>query len=159
MLLLQSMEALVADDYISQSVYDGMSAILFLPIMQTLSVVEYNTTISSDPAKAGSNTNPWLYRTANMYVWAFGMGSRTSYLGVVVAIAGVLVVLVQFVLGLVDRRRYRSVTQLLVAALEHSPQGEFDGQEHNEKEMARVRFHIQDATDNAGKFHYHSQRK
>lgn len=61
----------------------------------------------------------------------------------------------QVVLGLFDRRRYRSPTQLIVAALEHSPKGEFEGKQHDEKAMARVRFHIKDDGDHTGKFSFY----
>lgn len=137
-------------------------AVTYLPILQTLSMIEYettNTTIVGKITKAmtdGRRQQPVLYRNANMYVWAYGMSSRTAYLGVLVALLGSLVVLTQFFMGLVYRRRYRSPTQLLVAALEHAPKGEFDGREHDEEEMARVRFHVRDAAHTAGKFSFYS---
>lgn len=140
-------------------------AITFLPVLQTLSMIEYETTIQTPTPKKLTKAliddpvNPVLYRKADMYVWAYGMSSRTAYLGVLVAILGVLVVLTQFVLGLVDRRWYRSPTQLLVAALEHAPKDEFKGlereEEHNEEKMARVRFHVRAADTKAGKFTFH----
>ncbi|KAK5127514.1 hypothetical protein LTR85_006853 [Meristemomyces frigidus] len=134
-------------------------AVTALPVLETLSMIEYMTrnTMAKKITKAmiDDPNTPVLYRNANMYVWAYGMSSRTAYLGVLVAILGCMVVLTQFVLGLVSRRRYRSPTQLLVAALEHAPKGEFDGREHDEAEMARVRFHIQDAAHTAGKFSFH----
>lgn len=58
---------------------------------------------------------------------------------------------------LVDRRRYSSPTQLLVAALEHSPQGGFEGREHDEATMAKVWFHaLGDKHRSAGKFSFNS---
>lgn len=83
------------------------------------------------------------------------MGSRTSYLGASVGLLGCAVVLAQVILGFVDRRRYRSPTQLLVAALEHAPRGEFEGKGHNEVAMAGVRFHIQDDGNHLGKFSFY----
>ncbi|KAK6396629.1 hypothetical protein LTR65_008527 [Meristemomyces frigidus] len=161
----------IMQDILDRSLYDPdhtsafeyinaeYQAVTSLPVLETLSMIEYvtlNTTAKKvTQAMIEDETTPTLYRNANMYVWAYGMSSRTAYLGVLVAILGCMVVLTQFVLGLVSRRRYRSPTQLLVAALEHAPKGEFDGREHNEAEMARVRFHIRDAANTAGKFSFH----
>ncbi|KAK5745153.1 hypothetical protein LTR17_001605 [Elasticomyces elasticus] len=135
-------------------------AIAYVPALQTLSIIEYSTSnlTQAKPTKAmiEDKEHPLLFRTALMYVWAYGMGSRTAILGVVVAMMGVAVVLAQFFLGIFDRKSIRSTTQLLVAALEHAPQGEFGGREHDEAEMARVRFHLQDAEEKAGKFTFHS---
>jgi hypothetical protein len=70
----------------------------------------------------------------------------------VVVLLGVAVVLAQMVLGFVDRRKYRSPTQLLVAALEHTPSNEFANVEHNEAKVARMRFHVQGTMTTAGKY-------
>ena len=110
----------------------------FLPIMHTLSLIDHSTTLVPEGTKTTDENRPVLLRNGRMYVWAYGLGSRTSYLGAAVAIAGCLVVVWQFVLGFIDRRRYRSPTQLVVAALEHSPRGEFEGKQHDENAMARV---------------------
>ena len=53
-----------------------------------------------------------------------------------------------------DRRRHKSPTQLLVAALEHFPANEFKKVEHDEAEVARVRFRVQATMANAGKFSF-----
>jgi len=165
LLVLQVMQGMLdgSDFDHDDPAWDALNAIAYLPIMQTLSVIDYNTTFVPNAAKTGTLANPYLYRNANMYVWAYSMSSRTAYLGATVAIAGALVVVVQFVLGLVDRRRYRSIAQLLVAALEHSPRGEFErrelyGGQMEESEMARVRFHIRDASHKTGKFTFHHRR-
>ncbi|KAK5134276.1 hypothetical protein LTR08_006820 [Meristemomyces frigidus] len=138
--------------------YYQLMAITAIPMLQTLSLVDYEITdYNTDKitkALLDDKTHPVLYRNANMYVWAYGISSRTAYLGLAVTILGCAVVLTQFVLGLVTRKRYRSPTQLLVAALEHAPKGEFDGREHDEPEMARVRFHMQDASHTAGKLSF-----
>lgn len=129
-----------------------------LPVIQALSLIDFTTeqpgTASSFtlPSKRGDPNHPVLTRNAKMYVWAYGLGSRTSKLGVVVALAGVAVVLVQIVLGFIDRRKYRSPTQLLVAALEHAPASEFANLEHDEVKVASMRFHVQGTRDNAGKY-------
>jgi hypothetical protein len=127
----------------------------FLPIMHTLSMIDHSTTPVPEGTKTTDEDHPVLVRNGRMYVWAYGLGSRTSYLGAAVAIAGVLVVVWQFFLGFIDRRRYRSPTQLVVAALEHCPRGEFEGKQHDEKAMARVRFHIKDDGSHTGKFSFY----
>ena len=126
-------------------------------VMQTLSLIDHSTTLTNDTSTASEDdpVHPRLTRYAQMYVWSFGLGSRTSFLGVIVAIAGAVVVVWQFLLGIFDRREYRSPTQLLVAALEHSPQGEFSNKRHDEKEMSRVRFHIKDDHARAGGFSFY----
>jgi hypothetical protein len=129
--------------------------VTFLPIMNTLTMIDHSTTLVPQGYKSEDVNKPVLTRNARIYVWAYGLGSRTSYLGVAVAIAGALVVVWQFVLGFFDRRRYRSPTQLVVAALEHSPRGEFEGKQHDEKAMARVRFHIKDDSGHTGKFSFY----
>lgn len=124
--------------------------------MQTLSLIDYTTTEATGPinSRIEEKAHPYLRRNAKMWVWAYGMTSRTAIMGATVAIAGVLIVLIQFVLGFVDRRRYRSATQLLVAALEHAPQGEFNGMEHahDEEGVARVRFNVRQHGGTAGGF-------
>lgn len=129
--------------------------ISFVPVMHSLSLIDHATNFVPQGTRTEDASLPVLVRNARMYVWAYGLGSRTSYLGAAVAIAGALVVVWQFFLGLYDRRRYRSPTQLVVAALEHSPKGEFDGKQHDEKAMARVRFHINDDSGHAGKFSFY----
>ena len=129
--------------------------VTFLPIINTLTMIDHSTTPVPQGYKSEDVDKPVLTRNARMYVWAYGLGSRTSYLGAAVAIAGVMVVVWQSVLGFFDRRRYRSPTQLVVAALEHAPRGEFEGKQHDEKAMARVRFHIKDYSGHAGKFSFY----
>ena len=126
-----------------------------LPVIQTLSLIDFTTLDYADSKRASSNANvshPHLTRNARLYVWAYGLGSRTSKLGVVVVLLGVAVVLAQLLLGFIDRRRYRSPTQLLVAALEHTPSNEFANVEHNEAKVARMRFHVQGTMTTAGKY-------
>ncbi|KAK4983808.1 hypothetical protein LTR50_007010 [Elasticomyces elasticus] len=112
-----------------------------LPVIQTLSLIDHSVKNVSSTS-APDTRYPRMTRNARLNVWAYGLSSRTSYLGIVVAIAGCLVVLIQVVLGLVDRRPHKSSTELLIAALKHPPGGEFTNVPRNEKEMARVRFHL-----------------
>ncbi|KAM0721113.1 hypothetical protein Q7P37_003399 [Cladosporium fusiforme] len=125
--------------------------VTLLPVIQALSLVDYTTEFHG----ATDAARPRLWRNAHMYVWAYGLESRTSKLGVVVAFLGVAVVLVQVVLGVVDRRKYRSPTQLLVAALEHAPSGEFKDVEHDEVKVASMRFRVHGTRGTAGKYLFH----
>lgn len=119
-----------------QDLYYYLNMIL---IAQTLSIIDINTVPTI------SDLRPTLYRTARMNVWAFNAdSSRTAILGTVVAIIGIVVTLVQFVVSVVDRRPWRSSTQLLVAALEHVPRDEFEGGERSEEGVARVSFHVRE---------------
>jgi hypothetical protein len=101
-----------------------LSYISLLPVTQALSLIDYNTsshgTTEAALAFAGRRKDcPHLARTARMYVWAYGLNSRTSYFGATVAILGISVVLLQIWLGFKDRTKGPSLEQLLLAALEY----------------------------------------
>jgi hypothetical protein len=129
---------------------------VLLPIAQSLSLVDYNTEpvaqrSSATAGVANDTEHPPLLRSARMYVWAYGINTRTAVLGVVVMTFGVLVTLLQFGLSMGDRRPFHSTTKLIVAALEHMPRDEFREKEQDEKAAARTRFHIRDNNLTAGK--------
>lgn len=128
--------------------------ISLVPVVQALSLIDFTTEIAASGVTSENALpdHPLLTRNAKMYVWAYGLSSRTSKLGLVVVSLGIAVVLVQLVLGFIDRRKYRSATQLLVAALEHAPANEFQGIEHDETKVARTRFHVQGTINTAGKY-------
>lgn len=131
-----------------------LDIVALLPVMQTLTLIDFNTEKAA-PGVTFQNAradHPLLVRHAKMYVWAYGLGSRTSKLGFTVALLGVCVVLIQIVFGLVDRRKHRSSTQLLVAALEHVPADEFKGIEHREAKIVKTRFHVAGNHTGAGKY-------
>ena len=129
----------------------SMSYITFLPIAHSLSLIDYSTT-SQDEELDPPEKHLLLQRNTRMYVWGYFMASRTSLLGIIVAVCGCLVVLVQGYLGFAERRRYRSSTQHLMAALEHVPRGEFEGKRHDERVLARIRFHVEDLHGRGMKF-------
>jgi len=137
----------------SMEAYTNINYMILLPVIETLSLIDFTTEESLASVYADANAHhPVLTRNAKLYVWAYGLGSRTSKLGVVVVLLNVVVVLAQLVLGFIDRRRYRSPTQLLVAALEHTPSNEFANVEHDEAKVARMRFHVQGTMTTAGKY-------
>lgn len=127
-----------------------------LPIVQALSLIDFTTeeSLASGPSSTDIARHPVLTRNARIYVWAYGFTTRTSKLGLIVVIAGVLVVMVQCVLGFTDRRKYRSPTQLLVAALEHTPSSEFKEMEHDDARVASTRFHVPATMTNAGRYSF-----
>jgi hypothetical protein len=153
--LQQTMSALLTED---PSDNDSLTQALMvlLPIAQSLSIVDYNTEpltqrSSASAGAASDNEHPPLLRSARMYVWAYGVNTRTAVLGVVVMTLGVLVTLLQFGLSMGNRRPFHSTTKLIVAALEHLPRDEFREKEQDEKAAARTRFHIRDNNHTAGK--------
>ncbi|KAI6865022.1 hypothetical protein KC323_g4525 [Hortaea werneckii] len=145
---------------------ERLLAIVNIPVFQTLSMIEYDILPSTpSPSRGRPQTSPsssshqqhLLTRNANLHVWAYGLTSRTALLGAVVSISGLIVVVFQFCLGLVDRKDYRSPTQLLVAALEHFPRGEFEqvlasgsGGCADEGEIARTRFCVREVERGTG---------
>ncbi|KAK4619344.1 hypothetical protein CLAFUW4_11003 [Fulvia fulva] len=132
--------------------WSRIDAIGMMPIIQMLSMIDFNTTAVA-PDAASDAQYPKLARFARIQVYAYGISSRTGWLGVVVTGVGCVVVLLEVVLGFIDRRRLRSLTQLLVAALEHQYTDEFRGV-HDEKTISRVPFRLRHDTRNAGRFKF-----
>lgn len=130
-----------------------LNSIAFMPIMQTLSLIEFDTLPAtadeddSDPAKL------LLKRNARVYVWAYNISSRTGYFGIAVVSCGIVVVLLEVYLGMRDRRIFRSPTQLLVAALEHPNAGEFHGW-NRDRDISRVSFRLQNDRIAAGRLRF-----
>lgn len=115
----------------------------FIPIAHTMSLIDHRLTTTPQPSWP-NDQHPLMQRNARMYTWGYFLGSRTSFLGAVVAIGGIVVVLLQVYFGFADRRRYYGPIQLLASALQHVPQGEFDDKLSDEKDIARMRFQIED---------------
>lgn len=115
-------------------------------LAQSLSMVNYyydNATAPSGTVKVDAG-HPLLSRYATVRVWAYGINSRTSRLGVVVLFAGCACVLVRLVLGFVMRAHNQSSVELFVAALNHTPRGEFRGLA-NEHQWAKVRYQLDES--------------
>lgn len=115
-------------------------------LAQSLSMVNYyydNATAPSGTAKVDA-AHPLLSRYATVRVWAYGINSRTSRLGVVVVFAGSACVLVRLILGFVMRAHNQSSVEMFVAALEHVPRGEFRGLT-TERERAKVRYQLDES--------------
>ncbi|KAI9691262.1 MAG: hypothetical protein M1820_009820 [Bogoriella megaspora] len=117
-------------------------------IFQALSMIDYNFT-KPNPATSkvtDASSHPILGTSISVRVWTFGPYSRTWYLGVVVACLGILVTLSRSVIAIITSRKKApspSNIELMVAALEHKYQEEFEGRRF-ETDKARVRYRIED---------------
>ena len=133
---------------------DRMDNLSLLPVVQALSLVDFTTkahgSVKAARQASKASGQPQLTRRAHIFVWAYGLDSRTAKIGTAVGIIGVIVVLLQVVLGFADRRRTGSLRQLIVAALEHVPTGDLDGVAAEEHETTRTRFCVQETTGSAG---------
>lgn len=133
------------------SSWDTMVEFLFLhyyALGQSLSMVNYDWYPAPvDPSSAQAReaekdtTHPILHTYASIHVWAYGLGSRTSKLGVAVVILGSVCVLARLLLGLTTGIQGRSTVEVLAAAFEHRHQGEFEGMEE-EGHLAKVRYQV-----------------
>ena len=115
-------------------------------LAQSLSMVNYiyeNATAPGGTLKVDA-AHPLLSRYATVRVWAYGLNSRTSRLGVAVVFAGCACVLVRLILGFVMRAHNQSSVEMFVAALEHVPRGEFRGLA-SEREWAKVRYQLDES--------------
>lgn len=128
----------------------ALDAATRVPVLQTLSLVDYDTS-TSPPPPGEKGFHPRLHLSANIYVWAYGDDSKMAKLEYVVAIAGCVVAAFQFVFGFVVRRKQRSLTQLLVAALACSNASEFSAFGHGEDDEARTLLRVVDSEEAPGK--------
>jgi hypothetical protein len=133
------------------------SAIVLPPILQTLSLVDYSVTRSLHDIDSTSNVpHPLLFHYGSIYAWAYGMNSRTAYLGVVVVLMGMMIVAVQCALSILDGLpSSKGLTQFLAAALAHVPQGEFDATGNDEDKIAALNFRVTDSVTRIGQLEYH----
>ncbi|KAL9064466.1 MAG: hypothetical protein Q9157_007824 [Trypethelium eluteriae] len=120
----------------------------YAPLLQALTMINYDFTNITDPTGVKcSGDSSILCSTIVVQVWAYGINTRTAILGVVVSILGILVVFARLILGIIYRSKPEcSEFELLVGALEHQNQGEFEGL-HHEKDEGRVRYQILDGSD------------
>lgn len=136
--LVQDAYADTADvlDLTTLNFMDGVVADL------SLSMINYdiNTTGTSKTSTNDlKSSNPTLLTNFKLHVWAYGLGSRTSYLGVTIVFVGVACVVFRLLVALLvifERQgRYTTPTPLsglIVSALSHVPE---DPKRINEKEI------------------------
>jgi hypothetical protein len=136
--LVQEAYADTADllDLTTLNFMDGVVADL------SLSMIDYdiNTTSTSKASPNNLKTsNPTLLTSFKLHVWAYGLGSRTSYLGITIVFVGVACVFFRLLVALLvifERQgRYTTPTPLsglIVSALSHVPE---DPERVNQKEI------------------------
>jgi hypothetical protein len=113
----------------------------FFTVGHTMSLVNYDYVNVTAQPSAENKAQPRIEMYVSLYVWAYGLDTRTSHLGVVVAIAGSVVVILRVAVGLITRSREKTPIELVAAALEHVHRGELEGLS-NEREVARVRYRV-----------------
>ncbi|KAG7009615.1 hypothetical protein G7Y79_00002g007300 [Physcia stellaris] len=130
-----------AVDSESQDIND-LATFAFFSYLQALSMVPYskmNFTSGTDVEK-----HPPLLYWARVHVWCYGTDSRTSKLGIVVTMLGAVCAIISTVIGMIWRRKKRSLTDLIVAALEHRQDGEAVRVGGEEQLTARTRYKLID---------------
>ncbi|MCJ1405875.1 hypothetical protein MMC11_009105 [Xylographa trunciseda] len=120
---------------------------------QAMSMVPYSFSPPTASDSSVDSTHPLLQRNARLYVWAYGFGTRTSYLGLACTSLGIICVLIRTAILLATSHRQRTAVELVVSAMEHRPSGEFEGLGDNEEKQAKMRFHVDE--DSEGKIRFH----
>ena len=133
---------------------DDLVTFIYFSYLQALSMVSFDKNNLTAPNTDPHDTeHPTLNYWAQVHVWAYGLDSRTSKFGFAVAAAGCLCVIASTIMGMFVRRRQRSLTELIVAAIEHKHQGELDHANGDDALAARFRYRIQeDQTDGRVRF-------
>jgi hypothetical protein len=109
--------------------------------VQALSMIDFTTTATTSQTPKNDPLHPIFRVYASLRVWAYGIDSRTSRLGITVALFGCCFVLLCSVLSLITRIQKRSTLELVVTALENEPEGAFERME-SESEKGKVKFRI-----------------
>lgn len=126
-------------------------------ILNMLTQLPYSTISDSDSAAPAIDTNhPLLELTGSVYVYAYRINSRTSVFSVVVVITGCAVVLIHFLLRLWFYRPQKSIKEVVISALEHRPQGEFDGV-NTGQEAVKTRFKVEHSHQTLGELVFRRQ--
>ncbi|KAG8533551.1 uncharacterized protein KY384_001291 [Bacidia gigantensis] len=136
-----------------------MNMLQLYSLTQMMSMVRWrNTTLpspssSSTPSLAPTDTV--LKTWATRHVWAYSLNSRTSKLGAAVVLTGCACVLFRLFLGAFFGKREHSPIDLFVAALQHQPQGEFDGMHEKDGSVgsgAKVRYVMEEDENGKPRF-------
>ena len=135
--------------------YDAAPLTMQLTVLHMLTLLRFST-VDEDQAPVINTEHPHLKRSGTIFVYAYSLSSRTSKLGVVVAIAGMVVVLANAFMGLFFHRPRKSITQIVAAALEHPPQGEFD-HARSESEVVKTRFKVDHVEHGAGELRFRKE--
>ena len=85
--------------------------------------------------------NRMLSRNGNIEVWAYGLETRTSKMGIVIVLCGCIITVAYFILSFWMRVKVRSPTSLVAAALVYPPAGDELIEAHEDGDKAgRIRF-------------------
>jgi hypothetical protein len=122
---------------------------------QSLSLIGYSMKEIDAMGSPPTPTTPIFQVNLLVHVWSYGVESRTSKLGVVVAIIGCLIVLVKSVVGVWARAVGRDMLDFVTTALEQKPPGIFEGLDA--KEAGRVRFWMDNEKKARFKFEHKSK--
>lgn len=121
-----------------------IASVFIYATTQALSLITYNTTdLRSTPQAATDKAATYFYYWRRRRVWMYSLGSRTSYLGVVIVVIGMVVVVLRSLLALYEKIRHNystpalSATDLVLATLAHEP-------EYDEPASAQARYRIED---------------
>ena len=124
---------------------EDLDTFAFYSYLQALSLVPYSKMdLTSD---TDVENHPPLWYWAKVHVWSYGTDSRTSKLGIVVTMLGVVCVIISTVIGMIWRRKKRSLTDLIIAALEHRQEGEPVLVAGEEQLTARTKYKLIDDGD------------
>ena len=139
----------------SYQFYNALSGIL-LSYLQALSMVPYNYAEDSGTFQTHNTSRPIFHTASEIREWGFGLGTRTSKLGVVVVLIGCVCALVQTALSAWKPPHQRSLTELLLAALEYQSQkGELVGTGQEEDKAGMILYRMgPDEQKNNGQFRF-----
>ena len=142
------------EDDLSGKNTGALANFLWFSYLQALSMVDYSKDdITSSNLGLEDRGHPGLHYYATVHVWMYGLTSRTSYVGVVVACLGIFCVVCSTILGLASRRRQRSLTKVIIAAIQYQYKGELANVSGDQEQAARLRFKIED-DERDGKLHF-----
>jgi hypothetical protein len=103
-------------------------------VLNALSLIDY----SMQDSNVSTPTNPIFTVSILTYVWAYGIESRTSRMGVAIALCGCIVAVLYFIIGLLTRTVDRSLINFVLVALEQEPPKVFPKLKENEFRKRRI---------------------
>ena len=144
-LRIDSYSVITSDDDTKLIESNELKTLVFFSYLQGLSMVPYSKlNLTSNSDKEGDSMHPPIWYWAKVHVWGYGLDSRTSKLGIVVTMLGAVCVIISTVIGMIWRREKRSLTDLIIAALEHRQEGEPVLAAGEEQLTARTRYKLID---------------
>lgn len=98
-----------------ETFYEFFSLNIFA-IAQTMSLISYESTILNKTTAYDKNKDRILYNWVTRRVWAYGLGTRTSRLGVAVVCVGMVTVVFRVIFAECNHRRKDNLKQLAVSS-------------------------------------------